>query len=206
MTKEAPPADWFYREGGVVTSTSWDVADPSGLHLHNAYTKLWRGKDFTAEEQAALDASNPARPMEGVNANLMGDVVLGAIMHHRRHLLETFDKMAADLAAVLPGGEMVAWGALANYARSALQVTTGEMIPGHDQLFGHLDGEEREAAEAAYSADWEAQVAASEAWETSPEGQAVAAAMVPDDGPEGWSQVPPANSDHPNHPNKRPAR
>ena len=164
---------WFFRIGGVVTSAAWDVDDPTPMLRANGYAKLWRGLDLSDYERAAVDTGTPDRPLSGVAGNIGRDVMLGAIARHRPDLLETLDRLALDLAAVLGLPEAFAWGALSDYAAGAQAVTLDEMgLAGAD--------------------------------EPEPEGlEPEADAMAPDGGPEGWSQVPPADPAHGCHPSRR---
>lgn len=181
------PSDWFYREGGCVTSASLDVTDPTPMHRQNAYRKIWRGEDLTAEERAALpDAAEPARRYSAGGH----DELLGLIAHHKPEILHAIDKAAEDLAALLGLPPVIAWNLLADYTERARQVVAAEFsasLPPADP-----DELERWRAEA-------------DAWAASEEGRRAQAALEPDGGPEGWSQVPPANPDHGCHPSKRPA-
>jgi hypothetical protein len=185
---------WFLREGGVVTMASWDVADATPLHLANAYAKSWRGDELTADEAQALGDA-PEQPVASAGNLLSGDLLLGMIARHRPEILEAVDALAEQLAGFLPSlPQLLAWSALSDYTDRALGVVAHEVTAGMVP-----------EGSAAVLEDWAQQEASVAAWEASPDGIAAAAALAPDGGPEGWSQVPPTHPNHGCHPARQAA-
>lgn len=171
---ENPSSPWFYREGGVVLETQ-TTPDPVPLLRFNAYAKTWRGEQLSEAEQEALASADAAAPFHNFGGNLCGgDAVLGVIAIHRRDLLEALDKIAEDLGGLGLLGIAV-WPTLLDYCQRAASAEA-------HQQFGDLllPDPARDTEEEAYV----------RAWEASPEYAARCVAMKPDDGPDGWSQVP----------------
>lgn len=186
MTDTRAPKHWFYREDGVVRSASWDVADPTPLLLETAYGKSWRGEALTEAEAEAL-ANAKAEPPSG---NLNSDHLLGWTARHHPALLAKLDALAEELASV-GLWEPLAWQMLRSYCGAAESVTWNESGLFREET-ATLEALGASPAEiAASQARWAAEEADAEAWPDSPEGKAAIAAMVPDGGPEGWSQTPP---------------
>jgi hypothetical protein len=207
MGDKAETAHWYFREGGIVTTASWDVADPSPMLRANAYQKAARGEALTDDEHAAVEAARGQPLAHTVLGNLAGDVGLGFLFTQAPELVQQLDDLVGQWAERLGLADFAAWQLAADYTVRALAATMDEARIGDEEsAIRHLerDGETPERI-----SDWRgggaAVVAVAAAWATSPEGQAAAAAMAPDGGPEGWSQVPPANPDHGCHPSKRKA-
>lgn len=186
---ETTGAHWYFREGGAVTSAAWDVTDPAPLLRHNAYAKSWRGEALSEAEREAM-ASAPGGWVGAVSGNMAGDVLLGMIAHHKPEALVALDRLADDLAEGLGLPAFMVWQTLADYAERATSVVLAETFA---------------SVPASDPAEEARQVAAARAWEESEEGRRAAEAAAPDGGPEGWSQIPPANPAHPCHPNNRKA-
>lgn len=209
MTDEADPNDWYFRADGAITTSARDVQDVGPMRLHNAYLKTWRGEELTDDERAAVEAAK-ALPLSGsVAGNMLGDTALGFLAAQAPMLLHELDALVEKMAERLGGPRFLAWEVASDYAARALMVTQDEYGIGALAGDGYEAGgdlarfslpPERVAEIVAERADAEASNAA---WEGSPEQLARLAAMAPDDGPEGWSQVPPMNPEHPCHPAQR---
>lgn len=201
---------WYLRVGGVITSTASDVADLAPMLRANAYAKAVRGESLTDDEQAAVETGKDLPLIGSISGNLLGDVGLGFMFLQHPELVRELDDLIGKWSAAMSGHEpnpqdFMAWQLATDYAERALAVTMDEAGMGGDEESAarHLErsGETPERI-AEIQAAWAKDKADFDAREASPEGQAAAAAaeiaMAPDDGPEGWSTVPPSNPDHPN--------
>lgn len=201
MTGSPTPSTWYFREGGVVTQTAHDVADPARFHCENAYRKAWRQEALTADERAAAEAAKGSPLWGGVAGDVMGDTALGFLALQAPELLQQFDVLVEKMGERLGGFPFMAWAVAVDYAQRGLAVTRDECglfdLGGAEDFDKAFDAgsdlarfnlsPERVAEIVAERAEAKAEL---EAWEGSPEQLANAADMTPDDGPEGWSQVP----------------
>jgi hypothetical protein len=124
---------------------------------------------------------------------MAGDTALGFAFLQAPDLIRQIDALAAELAERMGHPEFSAWQVLADYSQRALGVTLEESgIGSKAAALAHLaaNGETPERV-AEIAAEWDRQGAEAEAYAASPEGQELAAALQPDNGPEGWSTVPP---------------
>lgn len=205
MSDEANPTIWYFREGGVITSTASDVAGVAPMLRANAYQKAICGEALTDDERAAVEAARGQSLIGSVSGNVVGDVGLGFLFTQAPELVHQLDDLIGEWAKRLGHPDFLAWQLATEYAQRALAVTMDEAgMGGEDSASRALErsGEDPERI-AKIQAEWARQEIAGRAWEASAEGQAALAAQAPDDGPEGWSTVPPSNPNHPNHPDKR---
>lgn len=203
---ETAPQVWYLREGGVIRSVAWDVVDVTPMFRANAYAKTVRGEPLSDDERAAVEAVRGQPLMATTAGNMVGDVGLGFLFTQAPELVQQLDDLIGEWAKRLGYPDFMAWQLAADYAQRALAVTLDEAGMGDEESAArHLkrSGETPERI-AEVQAAWAKDQVDSDAWTASPEGQAAAAAaeitMVADDGPEGWSTVPPANPDHPHSP------
>jgi hypothetical protein len=183
--------DWFLRRGGVVLGASFDVQPEDEVRFTraNAYLKRAYGQRLTHEESAAIKAAERMTFLDATGGGAIGEeVAFGFVLSHAPALISQLDKLALKIGERFGQlGELRAWQMIRDYADRALAVTMDEA--------GMLDFEP--------TPEQESQAAEADAWAASPEGQAAAAAMAPDGGPDGWSTVPPMNTANPHHPSKR---
>jgi hypothetical protein len=166
---------WFLRRGGVVVTSASGAADPSPMIRANAYRRLAYGERLSRDEAAAVKAAK-GHPLS-VSGVVSGEVILGFLMTEAPALIRQVDALALKIGAKIPGlGELSAWQFLAEYSANALAAVRAE-------AFGSVAvqdfGSETESGHAEH-------VSAAES----------------DDGPEGWSSVPPTNSLNPHHPDR----
>jgi hypothetical protein len=181
--------NWFLRRDGMVIISALGVEDAAPHLRANAYLNRAYGRRLSTEEVAAVRAAEGMTFSEAVPGGPLDDEqVLGYLLSHAPALVRQLDKLALKIGGRIGAlGEVMAWQMIRDYADRALAVTMDEA--------GMLDFEP--------TPEQEAQRAEAEARSASPEGQATAAAMAPDGGPDGWSTVPPMNTANPHHPSKR---
>lgn len=197
---------WFYREDGHVVQATLDVVDPTPLLRANAYVKAARGEELTDGERAIVEAV-AGQPLAGTTpGNLVGEMALGFMFLQHPELVREVDELATKWAAKLGPfiGEYLGWTTLQTYVERAAQNVLAEAGIGvtEEEQAKRLapDDPERQAE---LRAGWEAQRLESDAWSETPEGKAAAAlTSTPDDGPEGWSTVPPSDPNNSNHPDR----
>lgn len=200
-----PGSHWYFREEGAVRDAAQSVVDPAPMHRANAYRKVVNGEDLTDAEREAVAATKGLPMVPTVAGNTLGDVALGFLFSQAPDLVAELDALVARWAERLGHPEVFAWQAAADYTERALAVTMEEAGFGVEDAAAHpAFRNETPERIAEVQAAWDADRKAFDNLMASPEEQArqaaVAEAMAPDGGPEGWSQIPPTNPDHPSHP------
>lgn len=199
---ERTPKNWYLRDGGVVTQAAWDVTDPSHMLRANAYRKAVSGEELTDAEREAVAATKGLPLMGTVAGNTLGDTGLGFMFSQAPELVAALDDLVGRWASRLGYPDYMAWQLAADYTGRALAVTLEEAGIGSEEVaVARLAKTETPERVAEIKAAWEADRKAFDELMASPEEQArqaaVAEAMAPDGGPEGWSQEPPHNPAHP---------
>jgi len=180
----ANPTTWYFREGGLVTSTASDVADPALMLRANAYAKAVRGEALTDDERAAV-AAGKGQPLIGnVSGKLTDDVALGYMFMEAPGLVQQLDDLIRGWADRLGFSDWLAWQIAADYTQRALAVTMDEAGLNADAET-HLTRLASAGVTPDRLAEIRAELEEPEAMDTE-EG-----ALTPDGGPEGWSTVPP---------------
>lgn len=214
-------SNWFLRVRGLVVQADLGVTPEEAKRYEraNALRKVGRGDPLTADDRAAL-ADTKGQPLFGTPLAVYGaDTTMGFVFHEAGDLVRQLDAVATLLTARFgagPQGEAAAWAAIRAYADRAekaalseaefyeVQLNAGDQdrpvtlpdgteikVTANAPAWGDAMGARLPEADAAVAGDLEA-VARLEAERT------------PDDGPDGWSQIPPANRAHPLNPDNLP--
>lgn len=186
MSENPARPTWYHRKHGLIDQVTTPAGEAAERALRRSALcgRFWRGEPLTEDERADLEAmraeheagdfrSDPRSAIGGTEERL------GYLAFVRPDLLRRLDNLARELgaAAFQTGDELVGWHTIERYAAGAYEAGVEERYP-PDSLQRSAENNARAAA--------------------TPEGErGLAALLTPDDGPEGWSTVPPGNLEFP---------
>lgn len=225
---ETALSNWFFRHRGLVAQADTGVK-PEEVKDYlrvNALKKVGAGLPLSDGDKAALEATK-GEPLHRLPASIYRpDVTMGFVFHEAGDLVRQLDAIALQLAARFGPApkwtnEQMAWMVLRWYATKAEESAKEES----DFFTVAIDAEQAaqpggqkvtlpDGTELTITptppADTlgEALNASLPKIDAAIEGPEALAAHeaenTPDDGPDGWSQMPPANPAHPLHPDNLP--